>query len=126
MMLQQIDFYGLKSFSSPEVGKVQAEIELNAAHDIFKGHFPGSPVVPGVCLIQVSKEMLEKSLNTTTQLVQSSQVKFLAVIDPTVVSVLQIALETKEQDGLISTSSTISFGEKIFFKFKGTFKRNNG
>ncbi|MGE0638569.1 MAG: 3-hydroxyacyl-ACP dehydratase [Bacteroidia bacterium] len=125
-MLKQIDFYTLNNFSVPEAGKVQAQIKLNASHAIFKGHFPESPVVPGVCLIQISKEMLEKSLDATTQLVQSSQVKFLAVVDPTVNAVLQIALDTKEQDGLISANAAISAGEKVFFKFKGVFRRDNG
>jgi 3-hydroxyacyl-[acyl-carrier-protein] dehydratase len=125
-MLVEIDFYSLNNFSIPETGKVQAEVELNATHAIFKGHFPDNPVVPGVCLIQISKEVLEKLLDATTQLVQSSQVKFLAVVDPTVVSVLQVVLETKEQDGLISANAAISAGEKVFFKFKGVFKRDNG
>lgn len=124
-MLVEIDFYSLKNFSIPETGKVQSEIELNAAHDIFKGHFPDNPVVPGVCLIQISKEMLEKSLNTSTHLIQSSQVKFLAVVDPRVDAVLKVAIETKEQDGLISANAVISAGEKVFFKFKGVFKKDN-
>lgn len=124
-MLVEIDFYSLKNFIIPETGKVQSEIKLNAAHDIFKGHFPDNPVVPGVCLIQISKEMLEKSLNTSTHLIQSSQVKFLAVVDPTVDAVLNVALETKEQDGLISANAVIFAGEKVFFKFKGIFKRHN-
>ncbi len=125
-MLRQIDFYSLKNFTVPEAGKVQAEVELNPAHAIFKGHFPDSPVVPGVCLIQISKEMLEKSLSLSTHLIQSSQVKFLAIVDPTVDAVLKVALETKEQDGLISANAVISAGDKVFFKFKGVFKRDNG
>lgn len=124
-MLKQIDFYALKNFSIPETGEIQAEVELNAAHAIFKGHFPDSPVVPGVCLIQISKEMLEKSLNTSIHLIQSSQVKFLAVVDPRVDAVLKVAIETKEQDGLISANAVISAGDKVFFKFKGIFKRDN-
>ena len=34
-------------------------ISINAAHPIFEGHFPGQPVVPGVCMIQMIKEMME-------------------------------------------------------------------
>ena len=124
-MLQQNNFYMIKSFSTTEKKNIHAEIELNASHNIFKGHFPGSPVLPGVCLIQISKEILENALGVKTALVQSSQSKFLAVVNPTVDIVLKIALETKEQDGLISLNSTISGGEKIFFKFKGGFKRYN-
>ncbi len=124
-MLEQDNFYSLKNFNKPEAGKVLAEIELNSTHAIFKGHFPGSPVVPGVCLVQISKELLEKSLNRVTQLTQSSQVKFLAIVNPAVDAVLHVALEMKEQEGLLSMTSTISSGEKIFFKFKGTFKTTN-
>ena len=114
-MLQQMDFYFLKNFSTTENGKVLAEIELNSSHDIFKGHFPGSPVVPGVCMVQMTKEMLEKSINALTKLVQSSQVKFLAIVNSDETKLLQINLETKEQEGLVSVSSTIVSGDKIFF-----------
>ena len=34
---------------------VTTNIELNAAHSIFKGHFPGQPIVPGVCMMQMVK-----------------------------------------------------------------------
>lgn len=112
----------MKSFNTTDAGKIQAEVELNATHDIFKGHFPGSPVVPGVCLVQISKEILERSLDTPAQLIQSSQIKFLAVVDPTVNAALQVNLEIKEQEGSIAATSTISSAEKIFFKFKGVFK----
>jgi len=122
-MLQQINFYVLKDFSNTETGKFIFHIILNPEHDIFKGHFPGSPVVPGVCLIQITKEVVEKALGYSTLLLQSSQTKFLAVVDPNVDVNLQLALEIKEADGQISVNSIISSGEKIFFKFKGTFKR---
>jgi len=37
------------------------KIELNFNHKIFKGHFPGSPILPGVCIIQIVKEVLNLS-----------------------------------------------------------------
>ena len=33
-------------------GNITGEILFNEAHDIFKGHFPSIPVVPGVCMMQ--------------------------------------------------------------------------
>ena len=35
-----------------------AKATLNPKHPIFDGHFPESPVVPGVCMIQMIKEIL--------------------------------------------------------------------
>lgn len=127
-MLETIGFYVLKNSNQSPGRNLQsrlllAEIELNPVHEIFKGHFPGSPVLPGVCLIQLSKEILEKAIAAETVLLVSSQAKFLSVIDPTINKFLQIALEINEHDGIISAGSTISADEKIFFKFKGSFKK---
>jgi len=124
-MLQQAGLYRINDFGISADEKIFAEIELNHLHDIFKGHFPGSPVVPGVCLIQITKEILEKHITFPTFLAQASQVKFLAIVDPTADAVLKIVLEIKEQEGLIKVASTISSAEKIFFKFKGDFKKAN-
>lgn len=58
------------------------DIELNPEHFIYKAHFPGEPITPGVCIIQIAKELLEEllgeQLNTTTV----KNVKFLSVITP--------------------------------------------
>lgn len=35
-------------------------VSVDAGHKIFEGHFPGQPVLPGVCQIQLIKELLEK------------------------------------------------------------------
>ena len=63
-------------------GAVTATILFNAAHPIFKGHFPAIPVVPGVCMMQLVKEMLEQSIGYKTRIVKASQLKFLTVITP--------------------------------------------
>ena len=44
---------------SGENNAIEAIIELDEHHDIFKGHFPGQPVLPGVCMLQITKEILE-------------------------------------------------------------------
>lgn len=34
-------------------------IVFNAGHSIFSGHFPGHPVVPGVCMMEIVKELMQ-------------------------------------------------------------------
>lgn len=58
------------------------DIALNPEHFIYQAHFPGEPVTPGVCIIQVAKELLEDALGKTLTLVKVKNVKFLSVISP--------------------------------------------
>ena len=53
--------YSTETFDKNEEG-ISAQIKLNPKHEIFKGHFPGKPIMPGVCMIQIIKELTERSL----------------------------------------------------------------
>jgi 3-hydroxyacyl-[acyl-carrier-protein] dehydratase len=54
------DFYTLtEKIEVP--GVVKAKIAINKRHRIFDGHFPGLPVVPGVCMLQIVREIMEVS-----------------------------------------------------------------
>ena len=75
------EFFSMHTLEKGD-GMVKAALLWNAEHPIFQGHFPGQPVVPGVCMIQLIQETLEQALDKEVVLVSSSQVKFLHVIDP--------------------------------------------
>ncbi|MDR2499386.1 MAG: glycosyltransferase [Tannerellaceae bacterium] len=49
---------------------------------IYRMHFPGNPVTPGVCIIQACKELFEIQLGQQLRLQRIDNVKFLAVISP--------------------------------------------
>ena len=58
------------------------DILLDANHFIYQAHFPGEPITPGVCIIQIAKELLEEHLNQTLPIQTIKNVKFLNVISP--------------------------------------------
>src|ERR1700681_1606274 len=74
---------------------INARLEINPFHPIFDGHFPGIPVVPGVCMLQMVKEIIESVIGRTTRLVKSDQAKFLSVIDPRINTIIQAELKYK-------------------------------
>ena len=49
------NFYKIIHIKEREDGKQAIEIELNPGHVLYQGHFPGQPVVPGVCTLQIIK-----------------------------------------------------------------------
>ena len=83
------DFYTI-SDAATEANKWVGRIAFNPDHDIFKGHFPGQPVVPGVCMMQIVKEILETVLGRKMQIQQAAQVKFLQLISPDIFPSVQV------------------------------------
>jgi 3-hydroxyacyl-[acyl-carrier-protein] dehydratase len=100
-------------------------IELNAGHQIFKGHFPGNPITPGVCLAQMVKESMEYITHKKLVLKQGSNLKFTAVLNPNEHPTVTINIQFKEkEDQLLYADSRIFAGDTVFFTFKGTFQVN--
>ena len=116
------NFFELASMNS-ENGKLTGIIKLNAAHTIFDGHFPGQPVVPGVCMMQMVKEILAGALSTSLRLELADQVKFLSVINPLETSSVQIEITyTPVEDGRVKMSATLLNEGMVYFKLRAIFK----
>ena len=102
--------------------EVNATLAINSSHEIFNGHFPGKPVVPGVCMMQMVKEILENVTGNKIDLLQAQEMKFLAIIDPTENHIIEANIKYKiVDDAGINVTSTLFKDELIHFKFKGYF-----
>ena len=63
------------------------EVRLNPSCFIYQAHFPGEPITPGVCIVQIGKELLEDFLirnnfAESVEIIGVKNVKFLSVISP--------------------------------------------
>ena len=115
------DFYSINDFHSSG-NTVTAALEFNAAHEIFRGHFPQQPVVPGVCMMQVVKELTEQAVSKQLDLVTANELKFLAVIDPLTNNLITAELKyVEEVGGKINVVASLAKDSLIHFKFKGSF-----
>ena len=98
-------------------------MSLNASHVIYEAHFPGNPVTPGVCIIQMVKELVEAYCDTTFLLRTIKNVKFMKVIDPRIVGELTFALNvTTQDDGMTVVSGIVGEGDTIFSKINLIFE----
>lgn len=61
---------------------IRYNIHLDASHFIYQAHFPDEPITPGVCIIQIAKELLEEHLGIGLDIQKVKNVKFLNVISP--------------------------------------------
>lgn len=117
------DFYTLQSHEKAENGSITANIILNKDHDIFKGHFPGNPVTPGVCMMQIVKELTEEFTGSKLFLKSASNVKFMAIINPVETPELKLQLGITENEGEIKVKNTTSFGETIALKMSVNYNK---
>ena len=115
------DFFTISKLEK-EGFEIKAELIINADHKIFEGHFPGHPVVPGVCMMQMIKEIIEKVIGEKTDLVRAGEMKFLAIIDPKENNMIRATLKYNiEENGNMAVSATFFKESLIHFKFKGLF-----
>jgi len=103
---------------------ISATLDINKDCDIFNGHFPDHPVVPGACMLQIVKEVLEDALNTTLQLKKADYLKFMAMIDPGNTQQVLLDLAYKfDEEGDINVVAKLMAGEVICFKLQGRFMK---
>lgn len=101
MMLLEKGLYQLISFHV-EANKIAAVIQINASHEIFDGHFPGQPVLPGVCMLQISQELIEKATASSLVMESTGQVKFLSMVVPQNAQEISIEISWKENLDMVS------------------------
>ena len=119
-MLQN-KFY--RAVSTTDKGEVSATITFQKDHPIFNGHFPGHPVVPGVCMIQIIRELLEDTLQLKLAIHSGDNIKFLSVINPIETPSVQASIQTVVNGDQIDVQAAFFVRQTSYFKFKGSFEK---
>ena len=81
-------------------------LRLNPAHPVYQGHFPGMPVVPGVCMLQMVKECVSAFTGYSVRYETVVGSKFLAVVNPEGEDLFVISFTLRE-NGLLQATATV-------------------
>ncbi|MEN9489424.1 MAG: hypothetical protein RL494_1689 [Bacteroidota bacterium] len=118
------DFYKVVSLEKNDSQKYLAIIFVNESHEVFKGHFPGNPIMPGVCMMQIIKELTEQITESSLVMQSLSNVKFMALINPFETPELRLELDiTTTEDGLVKVKNTSYFNETVALKLSSVYKK---
>jgi 3-hydroxyacyl-[acyl-carrier-protein] dehydratase len=102
---------------------IQAKVELNPTHEIFKGHFPNNPVTPGVCMLQIFKDLVEHQVEQTLMISECSNVKFMAIINPEIHPLLDLSISyTLVDDAFYKIKATAVFDTTTAIKLNIVLK----
>ncbi len=122
MKLQETYFKIEKSnFLSEDKMQAIFNIDMVESHPVYQGHFPGEPVSPGVCTLQMIKECAQ--IMTGKEMVMKSikQYRLLSVMTPqnNPKIVIEIKLTPEESDGAetykIKATATDAAQEEVKF-----------
>lgn len=75
-------FYNIDHILTTETG-YQIDVTLFADHKVYEGHFPGQPVVPGVCTLTVIREAVSQAAGREMMFSSIKECKFLSALIPT-------------------------------------------
>lgn len=96
------------------------EIALNAACEVYKGHFSETPVSPGVCNIQMVKECVEEVVSKPLILNYIQQCRLTTLVTPQQHPAVEVRVWLVAPiDGGVKIRATIGKGELVYLELKG-------
>lgn len=107
------------------MSQVSFLLRLNPSSFIYQAHFPGEPITPGVCIVQMGGELVEEVLQRDLQIVKVKNVKFLSVLTPQEKQTVTYSINklTETDDGEIKVQLMVTIDEEVKAKLSLVLKR---
>ena len=83
---------------------------------IYAAHFPEMPITPGVCQIQMTKELLENYLNRKLTITGVKNAKFVSVLTPGDKPIRVSLSKIKHEDNQFKVQAVIADDETTYAK----------
>jgi 3-hydroxyacyl-[acyl-carrier-protein] dehydratase len=117
------NFYTILDKEVVSTEQITVKVELNPEHPVYKGHFPQVPVAPGVCLIQMIKEVLIQHQQKNMVMSDGDNIKFMALVNPKENKLFFIDYTLRfPSSEAIDVSAVIRWESVTYLKFKGKYK----
>lgn len=88
---------------------IRAEFNFPAHLELFQGHFPGNPILPGIAQIELVKFTLEDMLARKLFIREVKKTKFSRPIEPETRVIVDVDISAPKdgEDGLIPAMATV-------------------
>jgi 3-hydroxyacyl-[acyl-carrier-protein] dehydratase len=120
VMMPLLNDYFKIDRQTAENGETLFYITLLPEYKAYAGHFPGNPVSPGVCNIQMIKECAEQLAGKALFLGYVSRCRFSRMITPQTTPQLRIYMQLSvTADDLYEVSATVCDDTTTYINFNG-------
>lgn len=118
------NFYTITKKQEVQENSYSFEISVNSNHTIFEGHFPNNPIMPGVCMMQITKDIVEDITGSKLFMKKCSNVKFMAIINPEINKELHLKIDVSyTDDGAIRVKNSTKFEETVALKLNAVYQK---
>jgi 3-hydroxyacyl-[acyl-carrier-protein] dehydratase len=90
--------------------------------EVFEGHFPGNPILPGVMMVEAVRASLNLLFPAEFQLKSALTIKFLSVLNPDEFTEVHLGIKHAEVEEGLKIEANLYFGDKTFFKMKAVYQ----
>ena len=123
------DYYTIENVSKKDDGTTCFHICLRPDSTIYEGHFPGEPVSPGVCNIQMIKECAEQVAGKSLLLNNLQQCRLTTLVIPILHPQVEVTILLEEKGDAYKLKATIGKDEEVYLDLKAeltedTYKTN--
>ena len=93
------------------------DILLPTACEVYKGHFPNEPVVPGVCSIQMLHELAEDCIADKLNITGIKQCRFIGLLCPSDDNILHVDIDFTDLSTIpVTMRAVVRSDNSVFIK----------
>lgn len=111
------DYYTINEIVQKE-GVTLFHISLCPDCIVYEGHFPGEPVSPGVCNIQMIKECAEQVAGKSLLLNNLQQCRLTTLMTPVQHPQVEVSIHLEEKGDAYKLKATLGKGEEVYLDLK--------
>ncbi len=112
------NYYKLISMHSDGTSGV-FHLSLRPDCEVYRGHFPGNPVCPGVCNIQMIKECAERLTGQRLHISRIRRCRLTAVATPTACPELTVKIDLQPVENGYAVIATVGDARRTYMDYKG-------
>ena len=92
--------------------------------EVYKGHFPGYAVSPGVCNIEMLKECAEEAAGRALLLKEIKSCRLTTLVTPQTHPEAEVRITLTEEDEEYQLVATLGKGTEVYLSLKATLAAN--
>lgn len=103
----------------PTEGGAVFRAALLPGSPVYRGHFPGRPVSPGVCQVELIRQCAERLTGQRLRIASVLLCRFTAVASPSISPEVEVGLVATPAGAKWRIEARVSDAERVYVEYKG-------